>query len=68
MSKTGSVHNGSVEEAEKGSITVTTITDLGDKDEALKLVGLERVEVVSEERYRKVRRKLVRHCSKRIHV
>ena len=33
--------------------------DLDDKDEALRLVGLERAEVFTEEQYRKVRWKLV---------
>ena len=33
--------------------------DLGDKDEALRLVGLERAEIFTKEEYLKVRRKLV---------
>ncbi len=37
----------------------TSASDLGDKDEALKLVGLERTGGISEELSRKVRWKLV---------
>ena len=38
----------------------TESLSLGDKDEALKLVGLERVGSFTEEQYRRVRLKLVR--------
>ena len=58
MSKTESVHNVSLE-AEKADSSYDTITSIEDKDEALRLVGLERAEVFSEEAYRQVRRKLV---------
>lgn len=48
---------------EKKSIDVevdmTVVDDLEDKDEALKLVGLERTQVFSDEQYRKLRRKFV---------
>ena len=49
---------------EKGLHTATVTEaesdlDFGDKDEALKLVGLERSAVFSEEYYSKLRRKLV---------
>lgn len=37
----------------------TASFDLNDKDEALRLVGLERAETFTEEQYMKVRRKLV---------
>ncbi|KAJ3559826.1 hypothetical protein NM688_g100 [Phlebia brevispora] len=57
MSKIDSIHDGSVE-SEKGDAQTITITDIDDKDQALRLVGLERTEDVSEERYRQVRRKL----------
>ncbi|KAF7795854.1 hypothetical protein EIP86_007021 [Pleurotus ostreatoroseus] len=59
MSKTESVHNVSLE-AEKADSSYDTITSIEDKDEALRLVGLERAEVFSEEAYRQVRRKLDR--------
>ena len=44
--------------------------DLGDRDEALRLVGLERSETFTEEQYLRVRRKLVRICSDlfRLHI
>lgn len=58
MSKTESVHNASLE-TEKAESSYDTITGIEDKDEALRLVGLERTEVFSEEAYRQVRRKLV---------
>lgn len=38
----------------------TSSFDLDDKDEALRLVGLERAETFTREEYLKVRRKLVR--------
>ncbi|KAJ3559841.1 hypothetical protein NM688_g99 [Phlebia brevispora] len=46
------------ESSEKVELSTVTITDLQDKDEALKLVGLERTEEVNEERYQQVKRKL----------
>ena len=46
------LHTATVTEAESD-------LDFGDKDEALKLVGLERSAVFSEEYYSKLRRKLV---------
>ena len=39
-------------------IDVFVSENLGDKDEALKLVGLERTEHFTEEEYQRVRRKL----------
>ncbi len=59
MSKTESIHGRFLEE-EKGDIETVTVTDLDEKDGALKLVGLERAVAPSEEAYRRVRRKLVR--------
>lgn len=44
---------------EKSREASTASFDLDDKDEALRLVGLERVETFTEEDYRRVRRKLV---------
>lgn len=45
---------------EKTIVDSTSSFDLNDKDEALKLVGLERAESFTEEQYRRVRQKLVR--------
>lgn len=48
--------------SEKGEDVVDASVEVssdGDKDEALKLVGLERVGVYTEEQYLRVRRKLV---------
>ena len=48
------------EDNEKKSVENGTFDsgDLDDKDEALKLVGLERADVFTDEDYRRVRRKL----------
>lgn len=44
---------------EKTIVDSTSSFDLNDKDEALKLVGLERAESFTEEQYLRVRQKLV---------
>ena len=55
----------SVEPKDEKNLPTVTITDAGtdldfrDKDEALRLVGLERTAVFSEEYYGKLKRKLV---------
>ena len=49
----------SIADPEKAREESTSSFDLGDKDEALRLVGLERSETFTEEQYRRVRRKLV---------
>ncbi len=48
------------EKVEDSSVKISSVDiDLNDKDEALKLVGLERTGTISEERSLQVRRKLV---------
>ena len=44
---------------EKSRDSSTESVDIGDRDEALRLVGLERTETFTEEQYLRVRRKLV---------
>ena len=50
---------GDFSEKKEVEVDAVTITNIGDKDEALNLVGLERTEVFSEDDYLRVRRKLV---------
>lgn len=48
-----------VEDPEKAKEESTSSFELGDRDEALRLVGLERTEAFTPEQYLRVRRKLV---------
>ncbi len=58
-----SVQHGSLDEKADESTMQISALDIEDKDEALKLVGLERTAGIDEERFLKVRRKLV-SCSR----
>ncbi|PSS29767.1 hypothetical protein PHLCEN_2v2915 [Hermanssonia centrifuga] len=55
---TPSVQHGSLDEKADESTMQISALDIEDKDEALKLVGLERTAGIDEERFLKVRRKL----------
>ena len=48
-----------LQDPEKSRDSSSGCVDIGDKDEALRLVGLERMETFTEEQYLRVRRKLV---------
>lgn len=59
LDKMGKRDDVMADDPEKTADASTSSFDLDDKDEALRLVGLERTETFTEEQYRKVRWKLV---------